>query len=66
MPKIAVLPGDGIGPEIVVEAVKVLRTIGERFGLMMAMGFSPPDLMCGSEENSGSTSRSTRPAMTSG
>ena len=33
MPKIAVLPGDGIGPEIVVEAVKVLRTIGERFGL---------------------------------
>ncbi len=26
--KIAVLPGDGIGPEIVVEAVKVLRALG--------------------------------------
>ena len=26
--KIAVLPGDGIGPEIVAEAVKVLNTLG--------------------------------------
>ncbi len=29
--KIAVLPGDGIGPEIVKEAVKVLSALGERF-----------------------------------
>jgi 3-isopropylmalate dehydrogenase len=29
--KIAVLPGDGIGREIVAEAVKVLRALGERF-----------------------------------
>ncbi len=30
--KIAVIPGDGIGPEIVREACKVLDRIGERFG----------------------------------
>ena len=30
--KIAVLPGDGIGVEIVPEAVKALQAIGERFG----------------------------------
>lgn len=30
--KIAVLPGDGIGVEIVPEAVKVLQKVGERFG----------------------------------
>lgn len=30
--KIAKLPGDGIGPEIVDEAVKVLEAIGKRFG----------------------------------
>jgi len=29
--KIAVLPGDGIGKEIVAEAVKVLQALGERF-----------------------------------
>ncbi|MDD5007410.1 MAG: 3-isopropylmalate dehydrogenase [Syntrophorhabdaceae bacterium] len=29
---IAVLPGDGVGPEIVAEGVKVLGAIGERFG----------------------------------
>jgi 3-isopropylmalate dehydrogenase len=28
---IAVLPGDGIGPEVVAEALKVLRTVAERF-----------------------------------
>ncbi|HHW60835.1 MAG TPA: 3-isopropylmalate dehydrogenase [Syntrophomonadaceae bacterium] len=32
MYKIAVLPGDGIGVEIVPEAVKVLQTIGEQYG----------------------------------
>ena len=31
--KIAVLPGDGIGPEIVAEAVKVLNALDERFEL---------------------------------
>ena len=29
---IAVLPGDGIGPEVVAEATKVLQVIGEKFG----------------------------------
>ena len=29
---IAVLPGDGIGPEIVEEAKKVLKAIGKKFG----------------------------------
>ena len=31
--KIAVLPGDGIGPEIVAEAVKVLKALGPSFDL---------------------------------
>src|SRR5262245_38784711 len=30
--KIAVLPGDGIGPEVVAEALRVLEAIGRRFG----------------------------------
>jgi 3-isopropylmalate dehydrogenase len=30
--KIVVLPGDGIGPEVVAEGVKVLRSIAQRFG----------------------------------
>ncbi len=30
MPKITVLPGDGIGPEIITEAVKVLQVIAEQ------------------------------------
>ncbi len=34
--KIAVLPGDGIGTEIVAEAVKVLNALGERFELEFA------------------------------
>jgi len=29
---IAVLPGDGVGPEVIDEALKVLRTVGEKFG----------------------------------
>jgi len=34
MPRsILMLPGDGIGPEIVAEAEKVLRKINEQFGL---------------------------------
>jgi len=34
--KIAVLPGDGIGPEIIAEAVRVLRRLDERFELEFA------------------------------
>ena len=34
--KIAVLPGDGIGPEIVAEAVKVLNALGESFDMETA------------------------------
>ena len=33
MSKIAILPGDGIGPEIMAEAVKVLDAVQKRFGL---------------------------------
>ena len=29
---IAVLPGDGIGPEVIAEAVKVMETVGRKFG----------------------------------
>ena len=31
--RIAVLPGDGIGPEVMAEAVKVLEKVQARFGL---------------------------------
>ena len=30
--KIVVLPGDGIGPDVVAEGVKVLRSVERRFG----------------------------------
>ena len=30
--KIAVLPGDGIGEEVMAEAIRVLRAVGEKFG----------------------------------
>ncbi len=30
--KVAVLPGDGIGPEVIGEAVKVMNAVGRRFG----------------------------------
>jgi len=35
MPKIAVLPGDGIGPEVCREAVKALKVADGRFGLQL-------------------------------
>lgn len=35
--RIAVLPGDGIGPDVVAEAEKVLRTVGARFGRQFEM-----------------------------
>jgi 3-isopropylmalate dehydrogenase len=33
MPRIALFPGDGVGPEVVAEAVKVLNATGSRFGI---------------------------------
>jgi len=33
MAKIAVLPGDGVGPEVTAEAVKVLRAVDDHFGI---------------------------------
>ena len=30
--KIAVIPGDGIGPEVVAEGIKVLDRVGDQFG----------------------------------
>ncbi len=41
MATIAVLPGDGIGPEVTREAVKVLRAIAERFHLTLAFQEGP-------------------------
>ncbi len=32
MYKIAVIPGDGTGPEVIVEAVKVLKAAADKFG----------------------------------
>ncbi|GAI50511.1 unnamed protein product, partial [marine sediment metagenome] len=29
---IAVLPGDGVGPEVMAEATKVLQAVGDKFG----------------------------------
>ena len=29
---IALLPGDGIGPEVIAQAVKVVEAIGKKFG----------------------------------
>lgn len=39
--KIAVLPGDGIGPEVVSEAVKVLERLRRDFGLKIEMETAP-------------------------
>ncbi len=35
MKKVALLPGDGIGPEVMAEAVKVLDTVQEKFGFVL-------------------------------
>ena len=37
--KLAVLPGDGIGPDVTTEAVKVLLAIGEKFGHKFELKF---------------------------
>ena len=38
---IAVLPGDGIGPEVTAEAERVLRAVGERFHLSINLSHFP-------------------------
>ncbi|MGP0629561.1 3-isopropylmalate dehydrogenase [Nitrospina sp. 32_T5] len=38
---IAVLPGDGIGPEVIAEAVKVLRVVETRLGLKLNLNEKP-------------------------
>ncbi|GBE53474.1 3-isopropylmalate dehydrogenase [bacterium BMS3Bbin14] len=35
MKKVALLPGDGIGPEVMAEAVKVLAAVQEKFGFVL-------------------------------
>ena len=39
--KIAILPGDGIGPEVVAEAVKLLTRLEREFGLKIALETAP-------------------------
>ena len=38
---IAVLPGDGIGPEVITEAERVLRVAGQRFGIAFTLSHFP-------------------------
>ncbi len=38
---VAVLPGDGIGPEIMKEGVKVLEAVGEKFGFSLNLEWAP-------------------------
>tara|TARA_B100000315_G_scaffold257132_1_gene304972 strand:- start:7120 stop:8181 length:1062 start_codon:yes stop_codon:yes gene_type:complete len=35
MPKVAIIPGDGVGPEVMTEAVKLIDTLNERFQLSL-------------------------------
>ncbi|MBO1913968.1 3-isopropylmalate dehydrogenase, partial [Microvirga sp. 3-52] len=37
--RVAVLPGDGIGPEVTEAAVKVLQVIGRRFNHTFEIGY---------------------------
>lgn len=39
--KIATLPGDGIGPEIVDQAIKVMKVVGEKYGHAFDFEFAP-------------------------
>ena len=36
---IAVIPGDGIGPEVVDESIKVLNKIGEKYNHSLNLNF---------------------------
>ncbi|MBI4186004.1 MAG: 3-isopropylmalate dehydrogenase [Chloroflexi bacterium] len=38
---LAVLPGDGVGPEVIAEAVKVLQAVGRRFGHGFDLRYGP-------------------------
>src|SRR5256712_99110 len=38
---IAVLPGDGMGPEVIAQAVRVLEAVGERFEIRFALDTCP-------------------------
>jgi 3-isopropylmalate dehydrogenase len=38
--KVLVLPGDNIGPEIITEAVKVLETVSDKFGLGIELDYA--------------------------
>ena len=37
MHKIAVIPGDGTGPEVTAEAVKVLKVVAAKFGFKVEL-----------------------------
>jgi 3-isopropylmalate dehydrogenase len=39
--RIAVLPGDGIGPEVIAQAVRVLEAVGDRFDLQFVLETLP-------------------------
>ena len=39
--RVAVLPGDGIGPEVIAQAVRVLEAVGERFEVRFALDTLP-------------------------
>ncbi len=39
--KIGVLPGDGIGPEIVEQAIKVLKAVGEKYNHKFELTYAP-------------------------
>ena len=39
--QIAVLPGDGIGPEIIAQAVKVLHAFEQKFGVSFTLEYAP-------------------------
>ncbi|NIO43620.1 MAG: 3-isopropylmalate dehydrogenase, partial [Burkholderiales bacterium] len=41
MKKIAVLPGDGIGPEVITEAAKILECLGHEHGLKLELVYAP-------------------------
>ena len=38
--KIAVLPGDGIGPEIVEQGIKILKTVEQKFGATFELEYA--------------------------
>ena len=38
---IAVLPGDGIGPEVLAEGAKGLEAVGARYGHQFQMSYAP-------------------------